>query len=160
MSRSSPDRPRQPRSRLSVRACELASQFGVWLLPLFYVAYFIALALACRAPSAEAWLPAAGTALAVSMGLWAVVFHLASRLPDEPARSRADLPPPAARRPARARVQAFGHMPTRPCIQACHTPSGAAAQFTIACYKADCAAAQRPAEAPVVFHPRRNRDAA
>lgn len=149
------ERPLQPRRALLGRACERASRFGVWLLPVLYILYFLALALFCGAPANVFWLPAAGTALAGAMGFGAVVFGLASRTAPVQEAGRTGAPPLTASRESGAKAREFARMPTRICVQTCQTPSGTPASFSIACYKAQCPSGQDPAEAPVIFRPHR-----
>jgi hypothetical protein len=59
-------------------ACEWASRFGVYLLPVFYLAFFGALLMLWREPNATVWLIAAASVLGWTMALWALVFCLAS----------------------------------------------------------------------------------
>jgi hypothetical protein len=79
------------RNALPVRACERLSRVGIWLVPAFYVSYFLALALACRTPAATLWLLVGGAALAVAMGLLAIVFSVASHACPNPKPSAAAL---------------------------------------------------------------------
>lgn len=134
---------RQKRSAASwiLRACASASGFGVYLLPLFYIAFFATLFLLWREPASTFWLIAAGGALGWAMIAWAVVFCLAgSRPAGAPVHGRA----PAAHviqprmRPVPLR---FAQMPTRACHQACATASGSEARFSVACFHARCPAA-------------------
>ncbi|WP_322070040.1 hypothetical protein [Paraburkholderia bannensis] len=62
----------------ALSACEWASRLGIYLLPLFYVAFFAALFLLWHEPKANFWLIAAGGVLGWTMALWALVFSLAS----------------------------------------------------------------------------------
>jgi hypothetical protein len=59
-------------------ACEWASGVGIYLLPLFYLAFFAALFLLWREPQTAFWLIAAASVLGWTMALWALVFCLAS----------------------------------------------------------------------------------
>lgn len=59
-------------------ACEWASRGGIYLLPLFYLAFFAALFLLWREPQSAFWLIAAASVLGWAMALWALVFCLAS----------------------------------------------------------------------------------
>lgn len=59
-------------------ACEWASRLGIYLLPLFYLAFFAALFLLSREPQNSFWLIATGGVLGWTMALWALVFGLAS----------------------------------------------------------------------------------
>lgn len=122
-------------------ACEWASGLGLYLLPVFYVAFFATLFLLWRDPRATFWLIAAGGALGWAMMVWAIVFCLASTRPaSEPVHGRVE-----SARPAQPRVRPmplrFAQMPTRTCRQACATPDGGEAQFAVACFHARCPAA-------------------
>jgi cytochrome c biogenesis factor len=59
-------------------ACEWASRFGVYLLPVFYLAFFAALLMLWSEPHATVWLIAAASVLGWTMVLWALVFCFAS----------------------------------------------------------------------------------
>ncbi|WP_322042025.1 hypothetical protein [Paraburkholderia sp. J67] len=79
MSAAAPIRP-TPSTLLSWAqgACEWASRLGIYLLPVFYLAFFVVLFLLWCAPLATFWLVAAGGALGWAMAVWALVFCLAS----------------------------------------------------------------------------------
>ena len=134
---------RQNRSLASwiLSACEWASGFGVYLLPVFYLAFFATLFLLWREPGSTLWLIAAGGALGWAMMAWAIVFCLASAIPapvPEHVRVEAAHTGPPRMRPAPLR---FARMPTRSCHQACTAPSGSEARFSVACFHARCPAA-------------------
>ncbi|MCG5072479.1 hypothetical protein [Paraburkholderia tagetis] len=122
-------------------ACEWASSIGIYLLPVFYVAFFATLFLLWREPRATFWLIAAGGALGWAMTAWAIVFCLASTRPVRATvhgRVESAHPGQPRVRPVPLR---FAQMPTRSCRQACSTPSGSEARFSVACFHARCAAA-------------------
>ena len=134
---------RQNRSVASwiLSACEWASGFGVYLLPVFYLAFLATLFLLWREPGNTFWLIAASGALGWAMMAWAAVFCLASArsapVPEQ-ARAEATHAAPTRMRPAPLR---FAQMPTRSCDQACTAPSGSEARFSVACFHARCPAA-------------------
>jgi hypothetical protein len=69
-------------------ACAWASRIGVYLLPVYYVAFFVTLFLLWREPQATFWLITAAGALGWVMASWALVFCLASwRRADAPAHA-------------------------------------------------------------------------
>ncbi|HKT99809.1 MAG TPA: hypothetical protein VJS30_25290 [Paraburkholderia sp.] len=134
---------RQNRSVASwiLSACEWASGFGVYLLPVFYTAYFVTLFLLWREPDASYWLMAAGGALGWAMVAWAIVFRLASTRPASASvRDRAE-PVHTAQPRMRLMPLRFTQMPTRSCNQACVTPSGSEARFSVTCFHARCSVA-------------------
>ncbi|WP_322058083.1 hypothetical protein [Paraburkholderia sp. J63] len=134
---------RQKRSAASwiLGACDSASGFGVYLLPVFYIAFFATLFLLWREPGSTFWLIAAGGALGWAMMAWAVVFCLASARPaSAPAHGRAEAAHAAQPRMRPAPLR-FAQMPTRSCLQACATASGSEARFSVACFHARCPAA-------------------
>jgi hypothetical protein len=140
MPNSTPDRTPQPRSQALSRACEYLSGAGIYLLPVFYVSFVAMLFLLWRSPAGAFWLPAAAGALGGSMGVWALVFHVASAKwsnSREPAATRPAAPLAATRSvPLR-----FVQMTTRTCSHACTSSSGARSQFTVSCFHAHCPAA-------------------
>jgi hypothetical protein len=120
---------------------------GVWLLPPFYVAYLLALLLLCHDPANGAWLTTGGAALSVAMAFWALVFGVGSverkrPAPREP--GEAPMETPAAWPSETKALARIAQMPTRQCRQPCTLPSGAAAQFSIACYEAGCTGSAHP----------------
>jgi hypothetical protein len=153
-------RPPQLRHALLGRVCAQASRIGVWLLPLFYIAYFIALAFFCDASGTAPWLPAAGMALASAMGFWAFVFTLASRMPQVPETVRTTAPMPAVSHESCAQAHELTRMPTRKCVQSWQKSSGTSASFSVACYKEQCSAGQGSTEVPVIYRPDRRHDTA
>jgi hypothetical protein len=122
-------------------ACAQAGAFGIYLLPVFYVGFFAALLLLWREPQATFWLVAAAGALGWAMVAWALVFWLASmKHAVAPAKRRA-ASGAAAQPHMRPQPLHFAQMPTRACHQACSTPGGNEACFSVACFHARCPAA-------------------
>lgn len=141
MSIAQPLRQKQSAASWTMRACESASGWGVYLLPVFYVAFFATLFLLWREPGSAFWLIATAGALGWAMVAWAVVFCLAGARPaGAPVHDRAQtvhvIQPRTRSVPLR-----FAHMPTRSCHQACATASGSEARFSVACFHARCPAA-------------------
>lgn len=120
------------------RACEWASDIGIYLLPFFYVAFFVMLFLLWHEPTPAFWLMAACGALGWAMTMGAIVFCLANA---KPARARVardveSAPPGQPRlRPVPLR---FAQMPTRSCSQACSASTGSDARFSVACFHSRC----------------------
>jgi len=124
-------------------ACEWASGFGVYLLPVFYIAFFATLFLLWREPGAAFWLMAAGGALGWAMVAWAIVFCLASMRPAPIAvqvHGRVETAHAVQSR-MRSVPLRFAQMPTRSCKQACAASSGGETRFSVACFHARCPAA-------------------
>lgn len=140
MSTSTPDRSPQPRSRPALsRACDRLSHAGVYLLPVFYVGFATLLFLLWRAPGGAFWLPAASGVLAGTMGIWALVFHMAGATHSS-AQELAAPRTTATLAATRAVPLRFVHMTTRACSHACTAPDGARARFTVSCFHARCSA--------------------
>ena len=141
MSTATPPRQNRTATVWILSACEWASGFGVYLLPVFYVAFFATLFLLWREPRSTFWLIAACGALGWAMTAWAIVFCLASVRPvATPVHGRVETAQPAQPR-IRPVPVSFAQMPTRSCHQACATPSGSEARFSVACFHARCPAA-------------------
>ncbi|MBN3853849.1 hypothetical protein G3N59_10705 [Paraburkholderia sp. Ac-20340] len=114
------------------RACAWASRIGVYLLPVYYVAFFATLFLLWREPQATFWLIAAGSALGWAMAAWALVFCLASvRRAATPAVAPAA---PAAHPVSPRFVQVSAHA----CSHACPQSGGETGRFSAACFHARC----------------------
>lgn len=136
---------RRNRSAVSwiLSACEWASGFGVYLLPVFYIAFFAMLFLLWREPGSAFWLVAAGGVLGWAMVAWAIVFCLASMRPAPVvAQVQRRVETAHAAQPRMRPVPLrFAQMPTRSCNQACAMPSGSETRFSVACFHARCPAA-------------------
>ncbi|WP_028218731.1 hypothetical protein [Paraburkholderia oxyphila] len=151
MSIAKPLRRNRPAASWILSACEWASGFGVYLLPVFYIAFFAALYLLWREPRSTFWLMAAGGALCWTMTAWAIVFCLASmRSAPAPVHGRAE-PAHAPQPRVRPEPLRFVQMPTRACNQACGTPTGGEARFAVACFHARCPTANT-GDAPGIAH--------
>ncbi|MFD1558379.1 hypothetical protein ACFSHT_22565 [Paraburkholderia silviterrae] len=130
---------------------------GVYLLPVFYIAFFAALFLLWREPQSTFWLMAGGGVLGCTMTAWAIVFCLASvRSASAPVRGRAE-PAHAAQPRMRPEPQRFAQMLTRSCNEACATASGSEASFSVACFHARCPAANT-SDAPSIVRERPQAD--
>ncbi|MDR3098898.1 MAG: hypothetical protein LBV73_17720 [Paraburkholderia sp.] len=141
MSVAAPLRPKRSTAPWILIACEWASGIGIYLLPLFYVAFFAALFLLWHEPRSTFWLIATCGALGWAMTAWAIVFCLASARPVRaPVHGRAESAHPGQPR-VRPVPLRFAQMPTRACRQACSTPSGNEAGFSVACFHARCSVA-------------------
>ena len=133
-----PQRPPQMQSTALARACDRVSRAGIYLIPGFYVGFVALLLLLWYLPAGTYWLSAAAGAMAGAMGLWSLAFYAASSMranEPQPAAPRA-VAPLDAKRPVPLR---FVQMTTRTCSQACATPNGAQARFTVLCFHARCA---------------------
>ena len=133
-----PQRPPQLQSTALSRACDRVSRVGICLIPGFYVGFVALLLLLWHLPARTYWLSATAAALAGAMGLWSLAFYLASSMranESQPAAPRA-VEPLEAKRAVPLR---FVQMTTRTCSQACATPTGAQARFTVSCFYANCA---------------------
>ncbi|MFX1767679.1 hypothetical protein PWP93_34855 [Paraburkholderia sp. A1RI-2L] len=120
------------------RACEWASDIGIYLLPFFYVAFFALLFLLWHEPASTFWLMAACGALGWAMAAGAIVFCLANAKPRRAFVARhIESPPPRQPRLRHVPLQ-FAQMPTRSCSQACSTSSGGDARFSVACFHSRC----------------------
>jgi hypothetical protein len=114
------------------RACAWACRIGVYLLPVYYVAFFATLFLLWREPHATFWLIAAGSALGWAMAAWALVFCLASL-------RRAATPSVAPAAPATRPVSPrFVQAPAHACSHACPQSGSETARFPAACFHARC----------------------
>jgi len=100
-------------------ACEWASRLGIYLLPVFYLAFFVVLFLLWCAPLATFWLVAAGGALGWAMAVWALVFCLASLRRAAALNHAAVIAGQAAAPAAR-----FTQISPRTCRERCATPRG------------------------------------
>ncbi|WP_213302817.1 hypothetical protein [Paraburkholderia sacchari] len=121
-----------------LRACEWASDIGIYLLPFFYVAFFAMLFLLWHEPAATFWLMAACGALGWAMAAGAIVFCLANAKPERILVARHVESAPARQPRLRPVPMQFAQMPTRSCSQACSTSSGGDARFSVACFHSRC----------------------
>ncbi|CAB3801727.1 hypothetical protein LMG28688_05425 [Paraburkholderia caffeinitolerans] len=131
---------RQNRSSASwiSRACEWASDIGIYLLPFFYLAFFAMLFLLWHEPGSTFWLTAACGALSWAMTVGAIVFCLANAKPGRALVARhVESAPPGQPRLRPVPLQ-FAQMPTRSCSQSCSTASGGDARFSVACFHSRC----------------------
>lgn len=136
MSVASPVRPTlSPLTSWVLSACERASRFGIYLLPLFYVAFFAALFLLWREPQATFWPIATAGALGWAMMIWALVFGLAGRQ-HAPASGHAI--GHGAQAAARSAPLRFASVPTRACRETCAMPGADMGRFSAACFHMHC----------------------
>lgn len=131
MSVASPLRPTPSPLTLWVQsACEWASRLGIYLLPLFYMAFFAALFLLWREPQAAFWPIAAAGTLGWAMMAWALVFCLAGR-------RQAAAPAHVAEDGAQVAAR-FASVPMQACREICTMPGAETGRLSAACFHMQC----------------------